>query len=263
ATAVATGVKLANPELCVWVTAGDGDLMSIGGNHFIHLLRRNLDINIILFNNKIYGLTKGQYSPTSELGKVTKSTPFGSLDYPVNPISLALGAKSTFSARAMDRDPKHLQEMIVRCCEHKGTSFLEVFQNCNIFNDGAFALYTEKDTRDDHVLYLENGKPMIFGKQKNLGIKLDGMKPIIIDINKDGNSINDVVVHNEKSRELAFVLSEFAEHPEFPAPMGVFLDIERETFEERLTAQTNLVKEREGEKDFDTLLRGSSTWEIN
>lgn len=263
APSVATGVKIANPELSVWIASGDGDLMSIGGNHFIHLLRRNLDVNLLLFNNRIYGLTKGQYSPTSELGKVTKSTPYGSLDYPINPLSIALGANGTFVARSMDRDPKHLQEMIKRCHQHKGTSFIEIFQNCNIFNDGAFFLYTEKDSRDDNVLYLENGKPMIFGKEKNLGVKLNGFEPVIVNINEGDNSINDLLIHDEKSRELAFILSEFMDRPEFPAPVGVFLDIERETLEDKMMSQIKYVHDKEGEPDLDAALRGHSTWEIH
>src|SRR5258706_2538787 len=164
APAFAEGLKMSHPDLDVWIVAGDGDLLSIGGNHFVHLLRRNLDVNVLLFNNRIYGLTKGQYSPTSEHGKITKSSPIGAVDFPFNPISLSLGANGTFVARAMDRDPKHLQEMIIRAAKHKGTSFLEIFQNCNIYNDGAFFKYTEKETRADNVVYLEHGKPLVFGK---------------------------------------------------------------------------------------------------
>ncbi|MGA8264598.1 MAG: 2-oxoacid:ferredoxin oxidoreductase subunit beta, partial [Ignavibacteriaceae bacterium] len=182
APAIATGVKVNNPELSVWVASGDGDLLSIGGNHFIHACRRNIGLKILLFNNRIYGLTKGQYSPTSEKGKITKSTPFGSVDYPFNPLSLAVGAGASFVARALDRDPKHLQAMLKRAGEHKGTAFIEVYQNCNIFNDGAFEILTDKTTRDDNVIYLEHNKPMIFGKEKNKGIKLDGLNPVVVDI---------------------------------------------------------------------------------
>ena len=182
AAIIATGVKVANPDLSVWVATGDGDLLSIGGNHFIHACRKNIDIKVLLFNNRIYGLTKGQYSPTSEKGKVTKSTPFGSVDYPFNPLSLALGSDATFVARSIDRNPKHMQEMIKRIGQHKGFALLEIFQNCNIFNDGAFELLTEKDTKDDHVLVLEHGKPMVFGKNQDKGIKLDGAHPIVVDI---------------------------------------------------------------------------------
>ena len=177
APAVATGVKVANPNLSVWVVTGDGDGLSIGGNHTIHLLRRNLDINVLLFNNRIYGLTKGQYSPTSELGKVTKSTPMGSLDRPFNPLTLALGAQASFVARSIDRETKHMQAMIERSYKHKGTSFLEIYQNCNIFNNGAFAPMTDKESKADNVLWLDNGQPMLFGIKKNKGIHMDGNVP--------------------------------------------------------------------------------------
>ncbi|MGH2574505.1 MAG: 2-oxoacid:ferredoxin oxidoreductase subunit beta, partial [Ignavibacteria bacterium] len=227
ASAIAAGLKMARPDLDVWIATGDGDLLSIGGNHLIHLLRRNIDTTILLFNNRIYGLTKGQYSPTSELGKITKSTPYGSIDFPFNPISLALGSSGTFVARTMDRDPKHLQEMVLRCHKHKGTSYLEIFQNCNIYNDGAFFLYTEKETRADNVVYLEHGKPLVFGKENDKGIKLDGFKPVIVSLKDGKHSVNDLLVHDEKSRELALILSEFTENPDFPAPVGVFLAIER------------------------------------
>ena len=196
AAAIATGVKVNNPKLSVWVATGDGDLLSIGGNHFIHACRRNIDINILLFNNKIYGLTKGQYSPTSEKGKKTKSSPFGSIDFPFNPLNLAIGAEATFIARTLDRDPKHLQNIIKRASEHSGTSFVEVLQNCNIFNDGAFELYTEKETKADNVLFLEHGKPMIFGKDFNKGIKLDGLDPVVVDLSDGNNSVDDLWVHN-------------------------------------------------------------------
>lgn len=262
ATSVATGVKCANPDLSVWIVAGDGDLLSIGGNHFIHILRRNLDVNLLLFNNRIYGLTKGQYSPTSELGKITKSSPYGTIDNPLNPVSLALGANGTFIARSMDRDPKHLQDMVKRVSEHKGTSFLEIFQNCNIFNDGAFFLYTEKDTRPDNVVYLEHGKPLVYGSSNNKGIKLDGFTPVIVDLNDGVHSINDLLVHNEKSRDLAFLLSSFADRPGFPAPVGVFLDIERPTYEEQLYSQIEAATAKKGKGDLDDILKGTTTWTI-
>src|SRR3990170_1847759 len=179
ATAIASGLKATRPELSVWIVTGDGDSLSIGGNHTIHLLRRNFDVNIMLFNNQIYGLTKGQYSPTSEEKKITKSTPMGSIDHPFNPLALAMGADATFIGRTMDRDPKHLQQMLTRAHQHKGASFLEIYQNCNIFNDGAFEVYTEKGTKADNVLFLEQDKPLIFGALQNKGIKLDGFKPVI------------------------------------------------------------------------------------
>ena len=182
ATALAAGLKMARPELDVWIASGDGDLMSIGGNHFIHLLRRNIDTTLLLFNNKIYGLTKGQYSPLSEHGKVTKSSPMGSLDNPFNPMTLALGGGGSFVARTMDRDAKHMQAMISRSHAHKGTSFLEIFQNCNIYNDGAFFLYTEKETKADNVVFLEHGKPLVFGKQMDKGIMLNGFRPVVVSL---------------------------------------------------------------------------------
>src|SRR4026208_2157771 len=196
ATAVASGLKASRPELSVWIVTGDGDGLSIGGNHTIHLLRRNFDVNILLFNNQIYGLTKGQYSPTSEINKVTKSTPYGSIDHPFNPLALALGADATFVARTMERDPKHLQSMLTRAHQHKGASFLEIYQNCNIFNDGAFEIFTEKGTKANEVLFLERGKPLLFGVNREKGIKLDGFKPVVVEIGVNA-SIDDIWVHDE------------------------------------------------------------------
>lgn len=260
---IAAGLKMARPELSVWVAAGDGDLMSIGGNHFIHVLRRNVDINILLFNNKIYGLTKGQYSPTSEYGKITKSTPMGVIDHPFNPVSLALGSNGTFVARTIDRDAKHMQEMILRQSRHKGTSFLEIYQNCNIFNDGAFELLTEKETKADNVLVLQHGQPMVFGKENDKGIKLDGFKPVVVSLKEGKHSINDLVVHDDKSRELAFILSELTEYPGYPTPIGVFLDIPRNTYNDDMTMQIDKAKQKLGEGDLEKLLFSGNTWKIN
>ena len=206
APAIASGVKLANPDLSVWVVTGDGDGLSIGGNHTIHLLRRNLDLNVMLFNNRIYGLTKGQYSPTSEVGKITKSTPMGSLDRPFNPLTVALGAGATFVSRTIDKELKHMQSMIKRSHAHKGTSFMEIYQNCNIFNDGAFLAQTDRDQKAETVLILETGQPMIFGKEKDKGVRLDGNKPVIVDIG-DKWSIDDVLVHDESDYVIASLLS--------------------------------------------------------
>ena len=208
ATAIASGLKIARPDLSVWVVTGDGDGMSIGGNHFIHLLRRNIDINVLLFNNQIYGLTKGQYSPTSEMGKVTKSTPFGSLDYPFNPAALALGSSATFVARTLDRDPKHMQGIIKRAAEHKGTSFVEIYQNCNVFNDGAFFQFTEKESKDETVVFIEHGKPLVFGKEKDKGIRLNGFSPEVVSLKDGSYSVNDLLVHNEKDTTLSFILAD-------------------------------------------------------
>ncbi len=265
APAIATGVKVSNPELSVWVATGDGDLLSIGGNHFIHACRKNIDLKIVLFNNRIYGLTKGQYSPTSEQGKKTKTTPFGSIDYPFNPTALAVGSNATFVARAIDRDPKHLQEMIRRAGAHKGTAFIEVYQNCVIFNDGAFDEMTNKATKDDHVLVLEHGKPLIFGKNKDKGIKLDGFKPVIVDLNDSKNSVNDLLVHDEfdESPVRATILSHLTDDPEFPHPIGVFRAINKPTYDEGIVNQINDVKLKKGEGDFEKLLFSGNTWEVN
>src|SRR3954462_33699 len=196
APAIATGVKAANPELSVWVITGDGDALSIGGNHFVHVLRRNLDINYILFNNRIYGLTKGQYSPTSVFGQRTKSTPMGVIDYPVNPLSLAIASEATFVARSIDIDVKHLGTTVEAAAKHKGVSFLEVYQNCNIFNDGAFDYFAERSVRPDKVLYLEHGKPMIFGKDRNKGIRMNGALPEVVTIGENGVTEAEILVHD-------------------------------------------------------------------
>jgi 2-oxoglutarate ferredoxin oxidoreductase subunit beta len=264
APGIATGIKLVNPELSVWVVTGDGDGLSIGGNHFIHLMRRNLDINVILFNNRIYGLTKGQYSPTSELGKVTKSSPLGSLDYPFNPISVALGAGATFVARTMDRDPKHMQYVLKRATEHKGTSFVEVFQNCNIFNDGAFSKYTEKDTRPETTVYLEHGKPLVFGARRDKGIRLHGFKPEVVSLDNGKYSEDDLLIHDEKEEEptLAFILSRMIEDPNLPVPLGVFRCVERMVYEEGMHEQFSKAKQLFGEPDLQMLLESGDTWEV-
>jgi 2-oxoglutarate ferredoxin oxidoreductase subunit beta len=265
APAIATGVKVANPDLDVWVATGDGDLLSIGGNHFIHTCRRNVDIKILLFNNRIYGLTKGQYSPTSEKGKITKTTPYGSVDYPFNPISLAIGSEATFIARTIDRSPKHLQQMIKRAADHTGVAFLEIFQNCNIFNDGAFFTLTEKDTKDDAVLILEHDKPMVFGKDGDKGIKLDGPKPMIVDLSSGSYSKDDLLVHDEFSEEpvLAMILAHMSDHPNFPTPIGVFRQVERESYDAGVEAQINTVIEKRGKGDLEKTLFGANTWEVN
>jgi 2-oxoglutarate ferredoxin oxidoreductase subunit beta len=265
ATAIATGVKVNRPDLSVWVATGDGDLLSIGGNHFIHACRRNVDIKIMLFNNRIYGLTKGQYSPTSEKGKKTKSTPFGSVDYPFNPITLAIGAGASFVARSLDRDAKHLQAMMKRAAEHRGTAFVEVFQNCNIFNDGAFEILTEKETKPDNVLVLEQGKPMVFGKNNDKGIKLDGLNPQVVDISSGQYSIDDLWVHDELDSNSfrAHILSKFNDMEGFPTPIGVFTQIKKSTYEEDFHSQINNVKQSKGEGDLRKLLFSGNIWEVN
>jgi 2-oxoglutarate ferredoxin oxidoreductase subunit beta len=263
APAIASGVKMANPGLDVWVATGDGDGLSIGGNHMIHMLRRNLNIKVLLFNNQIYGLTKGQYSPTSLLGQITKSTPYGVIDTPFIPVSLALGAQATFVARTMDRDPKHLQEMVRRAEKHRGTAFVEIYQNCNVFNDGAFFLFTEKDTRDDNVVYLEHGKPLIFGKEKDRGIRLNGFTPEAVSL-KDGKySASDLLVHNEKDSTLAFILANMIHDPGLPRAAGVFLAIDHPTYEQQMEDQIARARSKKGQGDLQKLLDGDETWVIS
>lgn len=261
ATAIASGVKLANPDLSVWVVTGDGDGLSIGGNHTIHLLRRNIDINILLFNNRIYGLTKGQYSPTSELGKVTKSTPMGSLDRPFNPPALALGANATFVARTLDRETKHLQAMMTRCYEHKGGTFLEIYQNCNIFNDGAFFQYTEKATKAQSVLWLENGQPMLFGAEKEKGVRMDGNVPEVIEIG-DKWSVDDVLVHDESDFVIASTLANFTSNDDFPEPIGVLYSVDAPSYDEMLQEQIDTAIEKMGQGNLESLLNAGDTWVV-
>ncbi len=226
ATAIATGLKASRPELSVWIITGDGDSLSIGGNHFIHLMRRNLDVNVLMFNNQIYGLTKGQYSPTSETGKVTKSTPYGSIDHPFNPIALSLGADASFVARSMDRDPKHMQAILKRSYAHKGTSMVEIYQNCNVFNDAAFEIYTEKSSKKEQTLFIEHGQPLIFGENSDKGIKLDGFKPVVVSL-QEGYSANDLWIHDENDQVKANMLARFFDDPakedHLPRPFGIFL----------------------------------------
>jgi len=265
ATAVASGLKAARPELSVWIVTGDGDALSIGGNHTMHLLRRNFDVNVLLFNNQIYGLTKGQYSPTSEEHKITKSTPYGSIDHPFNPLALAMGADGSFIARSMDRDPKHLQQMLLRAQGHRGTSFLEIYQNCNIFNDGAFEVFTEKGSKVEETLMLEQGQPLIFGAEKNKGIRLDGYKPQVVML-EDGYTPEDLWIHDERDFYKAQILVRLFDDPSmvnhFPRPFGVFYTNERACYEDVMTMQVEEVMATKGPGDLDKLLRGSETWEI-
>lgn len=265
ATAVATGLKASRPELSVWIVTGDGDGLSIGGNHTIHLLRRNLDVNIMLFNNQIYGLTKGQYSPTSEENKITKSTPFGSIDHPFNPLALALGADGSFIARSMDRDPKHLQAMLTRSYQHHGTSFLEIYQNCNIFNDGAFEIFTEKKSKLDEALFLEQGKPLVYGADNDKGIRIDGLKPVMVDL-KDGFSQDDLWIHDEKDFYKAQVLTRMFDSPHleghFPRPFGVFYETQRACYEDIMRMQIEEAIISKGKGDLDKLLSSKDVWEI-
>ncbi|MBK6936245.1 MAG: 2-oxoacid:ferredoxin oxidoreductase subunit beta [Chitinophagaceae bacterium] len=265
ATAIASGLKAARPELSVWVVTGDGDCLSIGGNHTIHLLRRNFDINVLMFNNQIYGLTKGQYSPTSEENKITKSSPMGTIDHPFNPAALALGADGSFVARTMDRDPKHMQTILTRAHQHKGTSFVEIYQNCPIFNDGTFEIFTEKTTKADETLFLEQGKPLIFGANNDKGLKLDGFQPVVIDLN-NGFSADDCWVHDEKDIYKAQILTRIFDNPRkeghLPRPFGVFYENDRPCYEEMMTMQIETAKAKKP-ADLDRILRGGEVWTIN
>ncbi|MDX1956711.1 MAG: 2-oxoacid:ferredoxin oxidoreductase subunit beta [Chitinophagaceae bacterium] len=265
ATAIASGLKASRPELSVWIVTGDGDSLSIGGNHTIHLLRRNFDVNVLLFNNQIYGLTKGQYSPTSEMQKVTKSTPYGSIDHPFNPLALAMGADATFIARSMDRDPKHMQAMLLRASQHKGSSFLEIYQNCNIFNDGAFEIFTEKSTKAEETLFLEQGKPLVFGANSDKGIKLDGFTPKVVSLS-EGHSADDLWIHDEGDIYKAQVLVRIFDDPRagnhLPRPFGVFYQTQRPCYEDMMAIQVDEAKARKP-ADLDKLLRGNEVWTIN
>ena len=263
APAIATGIKCANPELSVWVITGDGDALSIGGNHFIHAIRRNLDINYILFNNRIYGLTKGQYSPTSEFGKKTKSTPAGTIDYPINPLSLAIASESTFVARSIDIDVKHLGAMVEAAAKHKGISFIEVYQNCNIFNDGAFDYFAERTVRSDRVLYLEHGKPMVFGKDRKQGIRMNGALPEIVTIGENGITENDLLVHDIylKDPSVAFMLARM-EQPGFPQPVGIFRAIERPTYEDMMVDQIEAAIVKSGPGNLEKLINSGDMWVV-
>ena len=261
APAFATGLKSTRPDLSVWVITGDGDALSIGGNHFMHMLRRNIDLNVVLFNNSIYGLTKGQYSPTSKVGSVTKSTPRGSIDHPLNPISIAIAAEATFVARSIDTNIKHLVATLKRAAEHKGTSFVEVYQNCNVFNDGTWDYAKNKDTKADCTVELEHGKPLIFSGGTK-GIRLNGFEPEVVKL--DGNvAQDDLLFHDENaaSPQLAFLLSRMR-HPEFPEPIGVFRDVQRATYDDLINAQVADAKAEKNDGELADLFAGGETWTV-
>jgi 2-oxoglutarate ferredoxin oxidoreductase subunit beta len=262
APTIATGLKATRPELQVFVITGDGDGLSIGGNHILHAMRRNIDLTVILFNNRIYGLTKGQYSPTSEFGKRTKSSPYGTIDYPLNPLSVALGAEATFVARSLDIDQQHLVSTIERAAKHKGASFIEVYQNCNVFNDGAYMEFADKAVRQDRVLYLEHGKPMIFGKDRDRGIRMNGLHPEVVQLG-DGVTEADLLVHDEAFPEPAMAFMMTRTHwPEYPEPLGVFRAVERPTYDALMQQQIDEATEREGPGDFEALLNEGDTWTV-
>ncbi len=260
APAFATGLKVARPDLSVWIVTGDGDGLSIGGNQLLHMLRRNLDVNVLLFNNRIYGLTKGQYSPTSEQGKVTKSTPFGSPDIPLNPMLFALSAGATFIARTFDTDSKGMQDIFKEAAKHKGTSFVEIYQNCNIFNDGTFSAVYERSEREDRILRLNHGKILVFGKDQNKGIRLRGLKPVIVDLDKDFNE-KDLLIHDQfcEDSTLANLLSGF-DYPDFPVPMGIIRQVESPTYGEKIEEQIKSQIEKKGVGNLEKLLRGNHAW---
>lgn len=253
----AEGLKIANPRLQVWMVTGDGDGLSIGGNHLLHLFRRNFDLNVLLFNNQIYGLTKGQYSPTSEENKRTVSTPFGSIDHPVNPVAFALGADATFVARSMDRDPRHLKDMLARADGHRGTSFLEIYQNCNIFNDGAYKGFTDKEARETRVLTLEHGKPLLFAN-KTKGIRFTReFMPEVIDIGADGKNLGEVFVWDETAENPAPAMAlATASESDFPVPIGVFRRREKPSFESGVTAQLQQARAKKPGSVQDLLVQG-------
>ncbi len=258
ALAIASGLKAAHKKLSVWVATGDGDCMSIGGNHFIHALRRNIDLNIMMFNNQIYALTKGQYSPTSRHGQKTKSSPYGVIDYPFNPIMLALGAEGTFVARTIDRNAKHMKEIFLRAAAHKGTSFMDILQNCVIFNDGVFAEHTDKETKEDTTLYLKHGEPLIFGKEKDKAIILFDYKLKVVSVNEVHEK--RIIIHDEKNIDLAMMLSRLDEKPGYPTPLGVFFDIERSSYEEEMSEQIRAITEKKGPGKIEDLLYAGGSW---
>jgi 2-oxoglutarate ferredoxin oxidoreductase subunit beta len=264
APAIATGVKLIRPDLDVWVATGDGDSLSIGGNHTIHMLRRNVGLKVLMFNNKIYGLTKGQYSPTSEVGKKAKSTPFGSVDRPFSPLSLALGSEATFIARSVDVFQQHLKETLRKAAAHQGSAYIEILQNCNIFNDGAWETITEKEARSEQVVQLEHGKPLIFGKNRDKGIRLVGLDLEVVALG-NGTSEKDLLVHDEHNPNpvYAFALSRMDSMPGFPTPIGVLRALQGvPRYEDLIQQQIREVQARKGKGDLAKLLRAGDTWEV-
>lgn len=269
APTIATGLRLANPDLLVWVVTGDGDGLSIGGNHLMHALRRNVDIKILLFNNEIYGLTKGQYSPSSRLGTLSKTSPGGSFETPVRPLSLALAAEATFVARTIDVDVQHMVQILQRAAHHKGSAFVEIYQNCKIFNDGVFEYATDKSVKADNLLYLEHGKPMLFGKDRNKGIRLNGIKPEVVEVGKDCG-LDDILVHDESAEDptLAYLLSRFVHNTSqdvgrpFPEVVGVLRAVRKPTYEELLDARIADAITRKGKGRLDDLFKAEDVWTV-
>ena len=263
APAIATGIKTNNPDLSVWIITGDGDALSIGGNHLIHTLRRNVDVKILLFNNRIYGLTKGQYSPTSEFGKKTKSSPEGSIDYPINPIAVALGVEATFVGRSIDTDMAHLEQMLLAAANHKGSAFVEILQNCVIFNDKGFGEVSERSKRSEAALVMEAGKPLIFGAERNKGIRLVGWQPEVVTLGQDGITEADLLVHDPKADNHIYSnIIASLEQPEFPVPVGIFRQVERPAYDQLVAEQTEAASKK-GPSDIAEVIRGGETWTIS
>lgn len=262
APTIATGLKAVNPDLSVWVITGDGDGLSIGGNHFMHTLRRNVDVKVILFNNRIYGLTKGQYSPTSLPGHRTKSTPMGSIDYPLNPLSIALGAEATFVARTQDTNTKHLGEILKRAAAHRGTAFVEIYQNCVVYNPTAWDHTTDPNVRDDNILYLEDGEPLIFGKNRDRGIRLNGLEPEVVELG-EGDSGDGLLVHQEdyNNTHYPFLLSRMG-HPEMPLPFGVLRCVDKPAYTDMINDQVKQAVKKVGDGDLKDLFHDSDTWTV-
>jgi len=262
APTIATGLKCANPELYLWVITGDGDGLSIGGNHLVHCMRRNMDINILLVNNKIYGLTKGQYSPTSESGKVTKSSPQGTIDYPINPLCIAIASEATFIARTLDVDPRHMGMVLDRAVKHRGISFIEIYQNCNIFNNKSHESVIGKETRDERIIYLENGKPLVFGKNKDKAIRLSGALSEIVEY-QEGQAIEGLVVHDEDSPDTSYpyMLTQM-QYPRMPVPFGILRAVQRPTYVQMLKQQIKHEHETKGDGDLKELIYGYNTWTV-
>jgi 2-oxoglutarate ferredoxin oxidoreductase subunit beta len=265
APAFASGIKISRPELSVWVVTGDGDGLSIGGNHLLHTIRRNIDMQILLFNNRVYGLTKGQYSPTSRSGMKTKSTPDGSIDHPVDPIAFALGAGATFVARTIDVDAQHLQEVLRRAFEHKGTAFVEILQNCPVYNDDEWIELEDRKLRTNTALVLQEGEPLVYGlKEGRCGIRISDGIPSVVALGEEGDSQQEgIAIHHERHETAAYaaVLASL-QRPEFPIPIGVFRAVEIETYEARLQAQIDSAIERRGPGDLATLLDSGDTWTV-
>ena len=263
APAIASGIKLANPELAVWVATGDGDALSIGGNHTIHMLRRNVGLKVLLFNNRIYGLTKGQYSPTSEIGKKAKSTPYGSLDRPFNPLSLALGAEASFVARSVDVFQPHLKATLKAAAAHRGSAFVEILQNCNIFNDGAWDRLTEKDVRDEATIALVQGQPLVFGKNKDKGLRMNGINLEVVQLG-GGVTERDLIVHDASNPNpaYAFLLSRMDMTPGFPTPLGVLRQVEAPRYEDLVEKQVQDVIAKRGPGSLEKLLRQGDVWQV-